>query len=391
MGLVGVKCGKCGLIQMAKESCKSCGSPLMDPLNPGATRSQPSVQRETLPTNGEVTQRETLPAGGEESQYEALPASTEEIHKLTYFGSGGSLFGIYIINVFLTLVTFGIYSFWGRVKVHRYLMSQTEFEGDRLAYHGSGKELLLGFLKAMVVFGIPMAVLVTVPDFLDLGELIKISVGLVVYLLIIFIIPFATVAARRYRMSRTSWRGIRFSFRGRVWDFFKIFVGGSMLSTVTLGLYYPFFATKKYLFMTNHSYFGNEKFQFNGNGKDLFGSFLLALVLTIPTLGLYWFWFLAKKQRYFFNHTSFGNSRLESSVTGGALLRLRIGNLLLLMVTFGLGWSWVVARNINFAFRYLNFKGALDLDGIVQQAELAPATGAELAGFFDLDAGFDLG
>ncbi len=379
MSLAGVKCGKCGLIQMAKDNCKSCGSPLINPLNLGTTRSQAAVRRGTLPVSRGETQRDTLPASGEETR------------RLTFLGKGGSLFGIYILNVFLTLVTFGIYSFWGRVKVRSYLMSQTEFEGDRLAYHGSGKELLLGFLKAMVVFGIPIVLLTALRDVLDVGQLIKISAGLVVYLLIIFLVPFATVAARRYRMSRTSWRGIRFSFRGRVWDFFKVFVGGSILSTVTLSLYYPFFATKKYLFMTSHSYFGDEKFEFNGSGKDLFVSFLLALVLTIPTLGLYWFWFLAKMERHFFNHTSFGTSRLESSVTGGALLRLKIGNLLLLIVTLGLGWAWVVARNVNFAFRYITVIGPLDVNGIVQQAELAPATGEELAGFFDLDAGFDIG
>jgi len=43
MSLMGVKCIKCGLIQMAKETCKSCGSPLMDPLNPGAT--QPTLAK----------------------------------------------------------------------------------------------------------------------------------------------------------------------------------------------------------------------------------------------------------------------------------------------------------------------------------------------------------
>ena len=38
MSLMGVKCVKCGLIQMAKENCKSCGSPLVNPLSPGATQ-----------------------------------------------------------------------------------------------------------------------------------------------------------------------------------------------------------------------------------------------------------------------------------------------------------------------------------------------------------------
>ncbi|MFQ5874296.1 MAG: DUF898 family protein, partial [Dehalococcoidia bacterium] len=166
---------------------------------------------------------------------------------------------------------------------------------------------------------------------------------------------------------------------------------GWLLTTITLGLYYPFFATKKYAFMASHSYFGNEKFQFDGRGQDLFGNYLLALLLTIPTLGLYWFWFLAKKQRYFLDHTSFATARFHSTVTGGRLLLLNLGNLLLLIVTLGLGWAWVIVRNIRFAFRYLTLEHLLDVAGIQQEAQLASATGEELAGFFDLDAGFDLG
>ena len=29
-------------------------------------------------------------------------------------------------------------------------MSQSDFDGDRFAYHGTGKELLIGWLKAIV-------------------------------------------------------------------------------------------------------------------------------------------------------------------------------------------------------------------------------------------------
>jgi len=378
MVIYSMRCPKCGLIQMAAPNCKSCSAqvgeaagsttkPATHPTPTSALRFQPSVQREPL------------------------PFATGESQGLSFFGSGGSLFGIYVVNVFLTIITFGIYSFWGRVEVRRYLMSQTEFVGERLAYHGTGKELLLGFLKAMVVFGTPIALLSAVRDVLDVGEIIKMAAALVVYLFILFLIPFVTVAARRYRMSRTSWRGIRFSFRGHVWDFFKIFVGGSLLSAVTLGLYYPFFATNKYSYLTSHSYFGNQSFQFDGSGADLFGSYLLALLLTIPTLGLYWFWFMAKKQRHFVDHTSFATTRLESTVTGGALLLLSLGNWLLLIVTLGLGWAWVVVRNLRFAYKYIALRGPLDVEGIVQEAKLAPATGEELAGFFDLDSGFDIG
>jgi uncharacterized membrane protein YjgN (DUF898 family) len=70
---------------------------------------------------------------------------------------------------------------------------------------------------------------------------------------------------------------------------------------------------------------------------------------------------------------------------------LSLGNWLLLIVTLGLGWAWVVVRNLRFAYKYIALRGPLDVEGIVQEAKLAPATGEELAGFFDLDSGFDIG
>src|SRR5262245_8067703 len=72
--------------------------------------------------------------------------------RASFHGKGGSLFGIIIVNMLLTIATLGIYSFWGKVKVRRYLYNQTEFSGDRFAYHGTGKELFIGFLKAVLVF-----------------------------------------------------------------------------------------------------------------------------------------------------------------------------------------------------------------------------------------------
>ena len=46
-----------------------------------------------------------------------------------------------IVNVCLTILTLGVYHFWGKAKVRRYLFSHTAFAGDRFAYHGTGKEL----------------------------------------------------------------------------------------------------------------------------------------------------------------------------------------------------------------------------------------------------------
>ncbi len=85
--------------------------------------------------------------------------STGGSRRLTFHGSGGTLFGIYVVNILLTIVTFGFYRFWGKVKIRRFMLSQTGFEGDRFAYHGTGKELLHGFAKAVLFVGMPITAL----------------------------------------------------------------------------------------------------------------------------------------------------------------------------------------------------------------------------------------
>ncbi|MFQ5802531.1 MAG: YjgN family protein [Candidatus Methylomirabilales bacterium] len=320
------------------------------------------------------------------------PAGSDgHLHGLFFHGTGGSLFGIYIVNRLLTVITLGIYYFWGKTKERSYLWSQTDFAGDRFAYHGTGKELLVGFLKATVVFGVPLVGLIFLPEFLGAEELVK-SVGkFLFYIMAMMVIPIAMVGARRYRYSRTSWRGIFFSFRGSVKEFIKIFISGSILTMVTVGLYYPFFETKKHGFMVSHSYFGNQKFEFDGRGRDLFRSYLLTLLLIPFTLGMYWFWFQAKMQRYFWANTTVGGARFCSTVTGGPLLLLTMGNFLLMVFTLGLGLPWVAVRNARFACRYLTLEGPLNLTAIEQEAQIATATGEGLASFLDMDSGFDFG
>lgn len=415
--MIGVKCPKCGLMQIARPACKSCNSTLDGPVprhTPAPASAARPISRPPKPT-GPIYRTDgppplMAPEGPPFATRESAPFMVQEgpphpppddglfsgpetlpAHWLTFHGTGGSLFGIKIVNMLLTLLTLGIYHFWGKVKVRSYLLSQTEFAGDRFAYHGTGKELLVGFLKAVVLFGIPLFGLVILPELTGASEAAK-GVGMVIaYVLAFTVIPIAMVGARRYRLSRTSWRGIRFSFRGAAMDFVKLFVKGSLLSGITFGLYYPYFETKKFDFMTSQSYFGNEKFHFDGEGRELFRPYMLALLLSLPTLGLYWFWFQAKKHRYFWDHTSIGNGRFRSTVTGGAMLSLTLGNFLLLILTLGLAWPWVVVRNINFTFRYLTLEGSPDMTQIAQQAQFASPTGEGLASFLDLDTGFDFG
>jgi uncharacterized membrane protein YjgN (DUF898 family) len=306
----------------------------------------------------------------------------------TFHGTGGTLFGIHLVNTLLTLVTLGVYYFWAKTRLRQYLFGQTGIEGDRFAYHGTGRELLLGTLKAALVFGVPILLLNAVRDVLDVPASVKLVAGLISGSLLFVFFPIAMVGARRYRLGRTSWRGIRFSFRGRVREMVKIVIAGSFFTALTFGLYYPFFLVARQTFMVSHSYFGNERFWFDGRGRDLFWPFVRSILLTLPTLGLCWVWYVARKRRYFWGHTAFGLARFSCTVTGSALLGLWVVNGLLLLCTLGLAWPWVRVRNIHFAFRNLALMGPLDLGRIQQEAQRISTLGEGLSGFFD--SGFDL-
>jgi hypothetical protein len=215
----------------------------------------------------------------------AAAGGSAGVRKLRFHGSAMGLFGIQAINALLTLLTLGVFYFWAKTRVRRYVMGETELEGDRFAYHGTGRELLVGFAKGVAIFIIPTALLTILPEIYQAPAEVRSSLRSLLWLVGLLVVPVAMVGARRYRLSRMSWRGIRFSFRGGVRQFVGIFVVGTILTSLTLGLYYPVFVTQRQAFMVSHAYFGSRKFDFEGAGRDLLKPFLVMLLLFVPTLG----------------------------------------------------------------------------------------------------------
>ena len=282
--------------------CGRCGGP----LNEQASAQAPPAQR----------QQHNL---DESSPTPPVGTHAQDNHRLSWHGSILSLLGIFVVNLLLTLLTLGLYRFWAKVRVRRYLLSQIEFEADRFAYHGQGKELLMGFLKVLVVFGIPYALLGSIPVVLPQNPTTQLIVALLSLALGFIFVPIATVGVRRYRLSRTSWRGIRFSFRGTPSAFLKLVLKGSLFSLVTLGAYYPWFMIERQRFLVSHSYCGNHAFQFDGRGRDLWQSYMLlfaAILLAIPVVIML--------------------SRLPSSILAG----------LFLIPVWGLAWRDVMSSPV---------------------------------------------
>src|SRR5258705_4823558 len=72
-------------------------------------------------------------------------------HQLRFTGTGASYFGIWIVNLLLTIVTIGIYSAWAKVRRLQYFYRHTELAGSSFDFHRSPIKILIGRLVALVI------------------------------------------------------------------------------------------------------------------------------------------------------------------------------------------------------------------------------------------------
>jgi uncharacterized membrane protein YjgN (DUF898 family) len=298
--------------------------------------------------------------------------------RLIQHGKTTEFFTIWIVNLLLKAVTLGIYHFWAKTRVRRYLWTQTEFEGERFEYHGRGLELFYGFLLAItMLFSLVLAVLL-------LGSLLPTIPGMQVVLMALIYPTFVVLGgmgiygARRYMLSRTALRGIRFAQTGSPLRYGLMTLGHGLLTVLTLFLYLPVMREKLRQYRINNASYGNEAFSYDGQVRELYPRFLICWVLCLPTLGAAWLWYWACERRYVAEHTYLGKLRFRSDVSALSLFWLGFSNFLVLMFTLGLAFPWVLLRTARYVCAHLEMHGTLDYQRIAQIEAPEPRVGEGL-------------
>jgi uncharacterized membrane protein YjgN (DUF898 family) len=240
----------------------------------------------------------------------------------------------------LELVTVGFYRFWLATDIRRHLWSHTALDGDAAEYTGRARELLLGFLFALAIL---------VPIYLAyflVGlevERAKAFASLPLFLFFYLFGQFAIYRARRYRLTRTVWRGVRFWMSGSGWLYALISALWGLLVILTLGLALPWREAALERYKMRHSYYGDLEGSFEGRGWEFFkrGWWLWLLILpalyVTPALPFIYAAYKAVEWRWWLSGIRFGGVRFESTLRRGELIGLYwkvIGWALLLGVAF---------------------------------------------------------
>jgi len=210
--------------------------------------------------------------------------ATDRTLSFDYDGRHTQFARIVVVNAIYQLVTGMIFRFWARTRERQYLWSHVRLGEDRLEYTGTGLELFLGFLKALVLILFPIVggfVLVMV---LFGGDPVVFGIAYALYILVaVFLMYVAVYQARRYRLTRTLWRGIRGTLTGSSLKYAAVAMGYTALVMLTLGLAAPAMRIALVRREIENMHLGNRPFAFTGTFGALFRLWIWPW-LTLPLL-----------------------------------------------------------------------------------------------------------
>jgi uncharacterized membrane protein YjgN (DUF898 family) len=353
-------------------------------------------------------------------------APATQTHHFEFTGTGGEYFRIWIVNLLLTLITFGIYGAWAKVRRLRYFYGSTLLAGSSFEYHGEPKKILKGRLIAGALI-LPYYLLQHTYALWSLLFLAAFVIAL----------PFIIVQSRRFQMRMTSWRNIHFGFVGTYGQAAKLYLGLSALIPLTLGLLFPYVHFAKQRFIIGETMFGKSKLAFHGRpGRYVaayaaaYGWSIIAVIVlmaalsvvgifkgdstfdshqlgTMPTSGLVGIigifiiylvlvsLFLiphaittARISNHAFSSISLDNNQVICNLSQRELYTIYLTNLIGITFTLGLFSPWAKIRLLRYQLENTTLAVHGNLDAFVaSESANVSAAGEEIGDFLDVDFG----
>mgnify|MGYP001275833799 CR=1 FL=1 len=323
---------------------------------------------------------------------------------------------------FLRLITLGIYHFWGKTRVRRVLWQAVRLNGQPFEYTGTGKELFLGFLIAVFLIFAPLIlIIIGAALLLDQESPLFLVVMLLIYVFFFYLTGVAIYRARRYRLSRTRWRGIRGTMTGSPWAFAWTHFWTALMLPISLGWAFPWRRVKLNKLLTEQTRFGDRNFEFNGTTRPLYKPFAVLWIgavvfygafggigayvasqggsgaswialLIIPLVFLFIIafllvsiWYAVKEMNYFTACTRFDQTGFRLQATTGSLIGLALMNILILIISLGIAMPVIQVRVVRYFISRLDAVGSVDFAAIAQATDKMDKTGEGLAEAFDID------
>ena len=342
-------------------------------------------------------------------------AQAPRVVRPEFTGSAGEYFRVWIVNLFFTLVTLGIYSAWAKVRKKKYFYGSTRFDGETFDYFGRPIAILKGRIVAFIAFVIYALV----------GELYPES-HYAFWAVAVVVLPWLVVRALTFNARNSAHRGLRFHFSGTAKQAAGVYIGTFVLAVLTAGLAYPLFIKRQKAFIVSSHSYGLSALRCDLSAWAFFWvylrAFFIVLAFAVPAVfapslvavkfggklpgALSWMiWVVplvliyagyavayaylqARTTNLLWNGTSGEGFRFSSSLSVKKLIGIYVGNVVAVACTGGLLIPWAVVRTLK--YRLESFAMTVEHELVHKanpQFARVGATGQELGDFFNLDLG----
>ena len=274
----------------------------------------------------------------------------------SFSGTAKEYFGIWIVNLLLSIVTIGIYTAWAKVRRLRYFYGNTWLDGHNFEYHAKPMQILIGRIIVVVVL-VVFNVLAEVNPVISLFLLIPYFI----------ILPWLINKALSFNARMTSYRNVHFSFDGSYGSAFWVFVVLPLIVPVVFGA-----LIFGYIYSSGSTPLANPNFLFIIVGLSILG--LIAYLAIIP--------YISKQvNMYIANRTRFGTAKFEADISLSLL-----GRNLIVPAIVGLG-PILLLSIIGYSALQGSGGGILFLAGSAGQVLIAVTYIAIIVGFLMYSAG----
>ncbi|WP_411819517.1 DUF898 family protein [Hyphococcus formosus] len=348
--------------------------------------------------------------------------------------SVGPMLWIGFYTSILNIFTLTLFRFWGRTNFRRRLWADTRIGNEPLEYTGRGLELFIGFFIAIFTLMLPfIGIIFAIQFFIGPDTIFLSVVPLLMYAFLFFILGVAIFLARRYHLSRTRFRGIRFAQTGSALGYGVATFGYLILTIITLGWYGPAARIKLSRKLWDNAYFGSEPFSFTdtdeAKAEPVYKSFAFAWVGTFAAYGLWVAWFFTSRGgnlaetttaldlesigklylslipltiliaifvswheavmiRRIVKSLNVAGANFSSRMKTFDIIELAITNTLLVIFTLGFGFMASQMRVWKRIANRMELAGTIDFAKIQQTTEEAPKQGEGLADGLDIVSNF---
>jgi uncharacterized membrane protein YjgN (DUF898 family) len=200
---------------------------------------------------------------------------TRERLRLEFRGEAREYFRIWIVNLFLTLLTFGVFSAWAKVRRKRYFYSHTLLDGTSFEYRGRPIPILKGRVLAVLALAL---------WFVATNYVVELLVPVLV--LGALAAPWVLVRSLSFNARATAFRNITFDFRGTYLGALKALAIGALVTAATFGLAYPFFHYRLQRFLAEKTEFGGVLGAFHGSAGRFFRIHYASALVGVVGVGM---------------------------------------------------------------------------------------------------------